>query len=195
MQKLMFKDKLLTQLVNVFRQYGYEGATLARISATTGLGRASLYHHFPKGKEEMASAALNLVNTWLEESIITPLRQESEPIERLRDMSKNLYEFYSCGQQTCLFTMFALGESKDLFQAQIQKALNVWIDTLAQVLIDAGLPPECARHRAEDAILQIQGALILGQGLDETGAFERVIKRLPEQLLNGTEPFSHGISP
>jgi hypothetical protein len=57
--------------------------------------------------------------------------------------------------------------------------LNVWIDTLAQVLIDAGLPPEYARHRAEDAILQIQGALILGQGLDETGAFERVIKRLP----------------
>jgi AcrR family transcriptional regulator len=85
------------------------------------LGRASLYHHFPKGKEEMAASALNLVNTWLEESILTPLRQESEPIERLRDLSKNLYEFYNCGQQTCLFTMFALGESKDLFQLKFRK--------------------------------------------------------------------------
>ncbi|TGQ06111.1 helix-turn-helix domain-containing protein, partial [Mesorhizobium sp. M00.F.Ca.ET.217.01.1.1] len=40
----------------VFREHGYEGASLALIGAATGLGKGSLYHFFPGGKEEMARA-------------------------------------------------------------------------------------------------------------------------------------------
>lgn len=54
----MSKEEVIAQLTKVFRQYGYEGATLARLSEATGLGKASLYHHFPKGKEEMAAVVL-----------------------------------------------------------------------------------------------------------------------------------------
>ncbi|NJR74520.1 MAG: helix-turn-helix transcriptional regulator, partial [Scytonema sp. CRU_2_7] len=52
------KEKVIVQLTKVFRQYGYEGATLARLSEATGLGKASLSSPFPKGKEEMAAAVL-----------------------------------------------------------------------------------------------------------------------------------------
>ena len=55
----MTREEAIAQLSKVFRQYGYEGATLARLSAATGLRKASLYHHFPKGKEKMAAAVLN----------------------------------------------------------------------------------------------------------------------------------------
>jgi len=46
--------QLTDALTDVFRTYGYEGATLSRISEATGLQRASLYHRFPGGKEAMA---------------------------------------------------------------------------------------------------------------------------------------------
>ncbi len=180
----MPKDEVLAQLAKVFRQYGYEGATLARLSEATGLGKASLYHHFPKGKEEMAAAVLNQMKHWFEERILTPLRDGGAPADRIRTMSKNVDELYNRGQQTCLLSVLALGESKDLFHTQIRFALNIWLDTLAKVLVEEGLDPECARQRAEDAILQIQGALVLARGLDDTAPFERVIKRLPEELLS-----------
>lgn len=37
----MSKDKAIPQLLKVFRQYGCEGATLARLSEATGLGNIS----------------------------------------------------------------------------------------------------------------------------------------------------------
>ncbi len=179
----MTRDEAIAQLLKVFQQYGYEGATLARLSAATGLGKASLYHHFPKGKEEMATAVLDLVNHWMAENILAPLQDNGEPVAKIRLMSKKVDEFYNRGEQACLLAVLALGESQDLFHAQIQQALNTWIDTLAKVLIDAGLQPEEARHRAEDAILQIQGSLILARGLNDTAPFGRILQRLPEELL------------
>ena len=51
-------------LANTFRLHGFEGASLSVISAETGLGKGSLYNFFPGGKEEMARAVLDEVNTW-----------------------------------------------------------------------------------------------------------------------------------
>jgi AcrR family transcriptional regulator len=44
-------------LLKLFRQFGYDGVTLSKISQATGLGKASLYHYFPGGKAEMAEVA------------------------------------------------------------------------------------------------------------------------------------------
>ena len=62
----MDRSEAVQKLVMVFRQHGYEGATLSKISEATGLGRASLYHHFPGGKQEMARAVLESVAAWFE---------------------------------------------------------------------------------------------------------------------------------
>jgi AcrR family transcriptional regulator len=179
----MSKEEAIAQLLKVFRQYGYEGATLARLSKATGLGKASLYHHFPNGKEEMAAAVLNYIDDWTATKILAPLQGSSAPVDRIRAMCKSVDEFYHRGQQACLFAVLSLGDARDLFHAHIKQALQVWIDALAQVLIEAGIERSLARQRAEDAILQIQGALVLVRGLDDTAPFERVLQRLPNDLL------------
>ena len=180
----MSKDTAIPQLLRVFRQYGYEGATLAKLSEATGLGRASLYHHFPKGKQEMAASVLDYLNQGLQQNVLAPLHSDHPPVERIRAMNKNIDKFYHQGEQSCLLALLSVGEAHDLFQSQIQQALNLWIDSLAQVAIEAGVNSKTARHRAEDAVLQIQGALVLARGLNNTAIFERVLKSLPEMLLN-----------
>ena len=57
----MSKEEVITKLVPVFRRYGYEGATVSRLSEATGLKKASLYYHFQGGKEQMAEAVLGLI--------------------------------------------------------------------------------------------------------------------------------------
>ncbi|MEP7000146.1 MAG: helix-turn-helix domain-containing protein, partial [bacterium] len=41
------KDEVLDRLLDTFRDRGYEGASLAELSAATGLMKSSLYHYFP----------------------------------------------------------------------------------------------------------------------------------------------------
>lgn len=175
---------MVRQLVPVFLRYGYEGATLSLISKATGLGRASLYHHFPGGKEKMAEAVLSYLVADFDATVLAPLRRGKEPVERLTAMSESLCQFYDNGRAGCILAVFSFGEGQTLFQAQVQLAMNTWLGLLAGALVEAGLDEQLARHRAEEAVVQIQGALVLTRILDSTEPFERVLRHLPAQLLS-----------
>ncbi len=180
----MSREEITTSLVEVFRRYGYEGTTLARLSQATGLNKASLYYYFPKGKEEMAEAALDQIDRWLETEILVLLRQSDTPTNRLRSMSRSVEQFFKEGKTSCLWAVFALGDGDNFFHARIHRALTLWIEALAEVITESGIDSVQAREKAEDAILQIQGALMLARSLKNTEPFQRILKRLPDELLN-----------
>ncbi len=179
----MAKAEVIPQLMAVFQQYGYEGASITRFSEATGLKRASLYHYFPKGKEEMADAVLDYITQALKEQLLAPLRSDRPPIDRIRGMNHNVDAFYRQGQQDCLLALLSVGEAHELFHGRVQQALNLWIGSLATVLEDAGITPPTARQRAEEAISLIQGALVLSRGLNNTEIFKRILHQMPEALL------------
>ena len=45
-------------LTALFQEQGFEGTSLSMIAKATGLKRASLYHHFPNGKEQLVGEML-----------------------------------------------------------------------------------------------------------------------------------------
>lgn len=179
----MAKAEVIPQLMTVFQKYGYEGASITRFSEATGLKRASLYHYFPNGKEEMADAVLDYITQALKDQLLAPLRSDRPPLERIRGMNQNVDAFYQQGQQDCLLALLSVGEAHQLFHERVQHALNVWIDGLATVLVEAGITPTTARQRAEEAIALIQGTLVLTRGLNNTETFERILHQIPEALL------------
>ncbi|MEM8637429.1 MAG: TetR/AcrR family transcriptional regulator [Cyanobacteria bacterium P01_G01_bin.54] len=176
------KTDVVPKLVSVFRQYGYEGATLSRISTATGLGRASLYHHFPQGKQGMAAAVLEHISETFRELVLAPLQTQAEPIARLMAMSQGLAQFYDQGRRACFLDIFSLGEAGELFQTRNQRAIQAWIAAIAQVLQEAGLPAAIAEHRAQEAVMQIQGGLIVAR-LGNAAPFLRILAALPQRLL------------
>jgi TetR/AcrR family transcriptional regulator, lmrAB and yxaGH operons repressor len=148
------------------------------------LGKTNLYHYFPDGKTEMAEVALAYVNTWLEDSILESLRSKAKPADKLQKMCEQVNTFFKQGQNSCLWAVLALGQSSDdLFHQQIKWALSHWIAAIAVVLEQSGLEPQLARYRAEDAVLRIQGALVLARGLDDPTPFQRTMQTLPTELL------------
>lgn len=115
----MSKAAVIPQLMAVFQQYGYEGASITRFSEATGLKRASLYHYFPNGKEEMAAAVLDYVAQTLKEQLLSPLYSDRPPIDRIRAMNQNIDIFHQHGQQDCLMALLSIGEAHDLFQGRV----------------------------------------------------------------------------
>ncbi|HYZ15520.1 MAG TPA: helix-turn-helix domain-containing protein, partial [Candidatus Acidoferrum sp.] len=74
------------RLFTVFRDQGYAGASISQIAEATGLGRSSLYHYFPGGKEDMALAVLEHVEASMRERLFSPLRGAGSPTKRLKGM-------------------------------------------------------------------------------------------------------------
>jgi TetR/AcrR family transcriptional regulator, lmrAB and yxaGH operons repressor len=178
----MPKDTYIPCLLQLFRQYGYDGATLTRISEATGLGKASLYHHFPGGKDEMVQAVMDYLERWLGENVLPSLQGEGTTLEKLQRMCDRLSELYEAGRQPCMSATLLLGSARDLFHDRVQARYRAWIDAVAQVLVDAGLDLTTAQQRGEDMVITIQGSLIVAQGLDNPEIFRRSLQQLPQRL-------------
>ena len=180
------EEELITRLGVVFRDVGYEGATLTALSQATGLKKASLYHRFPAGKEQMAREVLESARAWLEENILSQLRGKGTPAARIGNMVKQLDSFYSGGKQACLLNMLSSAHIHEgPFTDQIKQIFEAWIDALSSVLMDAALEPKAARARAERAVILLQGSLVFSRGMGTTRPFREFLTSLPSDLLAG----------
>jgi AcrR family transcriptional regulator len=180
---LLSKDEVIGRLMRVFRTFGYSGATLARISDATGLGKASLYHHFPGGKEDMARATLDRVESTVRTFVVDELRKPGAPAARLARMLANLDDLYCGGRERCILGNLTMSEAREQFQAQLKHVFRLWIDALAELAREAGVAERDAAERAEQAVLEIQGALILSAALQTRQPFRRIVESLPNKLL------------
>lgn len=167
----------------VLRRRGYDGASLTELARATGLGKSSLYHYFPQGKDDMVREVLDRLEQQLRESLFTPLSGSGAPRRRLEAMVDTLDAFYRGGREACVLANLVLGATRRRFHKQLGRIFGEWVDAIAGALVDAGLPSALARTRAEDAVIRIEGALVLAGALDDVAVFGRAIRQLPAELL------------
>ncbi len=179
---LISKDEVLSRLFGVFRSYGYEGATLARISDATGLGRASLYHYFPGGKDEMAREVLAVARGWLSRFVAEPLRTSATPQARIKVMMQNVRAGYDDGDASCVINLLGIGEASDKFRGDLGETLEVWLEGLERLLKDAGVSPARSRRLAVDTVVRVEGALVVSRALGDTSVFTRTMSELEREL-------------
>ncbi len=177
MRTVYEKADVVALVAEVFRELGYEGASLGRITQRTGIGKGSLYHFFPGGKEEMAAEVLTHVDGWFVEHMFRPLERD-EPRAAIAGMWRAADAYFRSGRRICLIGAFALDETRDRFAAPIRQYFARWIDALRGALVRAGAGPAVAGGLAEEAVLGIQGALVLARALGDDSVFSRSLVRL-----------------
>ncbi|WP_395823516.1 TetR/AcrR family transcriptional regulator [Collimonas sp.] len=153
------------------------------MSEATGLCRSSLYYYFPNGKEDMANAALAAVGNWFTRHVMSTLESRDAPALRLQRFSSKLAEHYANGLAPCLMDVFTIGEAGSLFQQHLSNRMRALMSILAAVAEEAGADKLEAAIRAENAVVAIQGSLIVARAVGNNGAFLRVIENLPGNLL------------
>lgn len=178
------RDEIVRKLFDLFRHRGFEGAALSDISEATGLGRSSLYHHFPGGKDEMVAAVADFAHGQIEANILAPLAGEGPLAERVTAMLETASAMYDCGREPCLVAslMVSPGLAPDS-AGKVQAILNDWIAALVHALEGAGIPAAEARRRATAAIIDIQGALLVARASGDTGVFSDAMETARRDLL------------
>jgi AcrR family transcriptional regulator len=181
MRTLNERPDVIPLVAEVFRKFGYGGASLSRITEKTGLGKGSLYHFFPGGKEDMAKAVLEDVDAWFERHVFEPLRSEP-PAIAIDKMWDAVDSYFRSGGRICLVGAFALDETRDRFDDAITGYFSRWIASLRGALVRQGWRPSEAIQTAEDVVLGIQGALVLARATKDETMFARAIARLKARL-------------
>lgn len=179
---LMSRDEVIKRLAGAFRRHGYDGASLVRLSEATGLGKASLYHYFPGGKADMAAAVVDYVRTWIRDTAFAPLHEDGAPEERLNRMILALNDVYSGGHGACFIDLFSISDAESLRRA-MDLMVGEFIDEFAAIAGEAGLDATTARRRGEDAVVAIQGALVVARATNNVEPYRRILAALPARLL------------
>ncbi|MES2740380.1 MAG: TetR/AcrR family transcriptional regulator [Pseudomonadota bacterium] len=173
---------VVPRLAEVFRQHGFEGASLARLCQGSGLGKGSLYHFFPGGKDEMADAVLAHIDAWFGRHVFAPLRGQPGGRAGIDAMFDAVSAYFQSGQKVCIVGLFALGQERDRYGARVQAYFAQWVAALAAALEQDGKSAPRAVSLAEDVVAGIQGALVLSRALARPELFARALADMAARL-------------
>lgn len=176
------EDEFLQKTTALFLGQGFAGTSLSQIAAATGLEKASLYYRYPGGKDEIAMAVASRISQWLTEFVVLPLTMDGVPERQVREVAKQLRALYGDGTTWCGLEVLSLQGGSEAMSAGLKTALTAWINAFTAVARRSGMPTATARQRAEQAIAQIEGSLILSRVLADPKPFQRTMDALPGLL-------------
>lgn len=153
---------LVESLYEVFRNRGYEGATLSQLADVTGLKKSSLYHRFPAGKDDMVKAVVLYVSGQLHQYVIEPILKGEKAPETLFDaMIATIKAVYSDGRKNCLLNVLTLGDANPEIKSLLNEDYNAWLAALIKLGTDTGMDQQEAEARAKHFLVIVQGALVV----------------------------------
>jgi AcrR family transcriptional regulator len=171
------------KLFETFSRFGYDGTSVELLAKASGLKKASLYHRFPGGKKEMASHVLDNMASWITENVSSILNNKDLPTDtRLRKALTALKKLYSGENSNCILRMLSVGSDSAAFQPQIAKCFNMLIDGFTTIAIENGLPKGKARAKAKEAVIEMQGSLVLSRALNDRTIVKNWLAGIPTLL-------------
>lgn len=176
-------DDLIGRLGGVFREMGFHAASLGQLAAAAGLRKASLYHRFPAGKEQMAAEVIAAALGWFEASVFAPLRGEGTPEARLAAVAGALAEFYDSGRRACLLNVMASPHADGPFGQAVRAAFEALVAAFAGFARDVGHDAPEAQARAERVVMLLHGSLVMARGLGTPAPFRAFLDGLPRELI------------
>ncbi len=169
------KEELLTNLFEVFRQCGYDGASMEVLAKASGLRKSSLYHRFPGGKEQMAQEVLQTVSNWIRVNVQEVSRGPLPLEEKLNKVMKHLFELYEGGKKSCILRSMSTESGLEKFGDLIRSSFQDWHDGFKWLAQEFGKEESHADKFAREGILKIQGSLVLGKGMGEPQLFQETL--------------------
>jgi AcrR family transcriptional regulator len=157
------RQRMVHSAALLFREQGYSGTGFRDVIEHSGAPRGSIYHHFPGGKAELASATV----AWAGEVIsrqIERAARDGDPIAVLRGFVAAWREVLESSDFRAGCPIVAVAVEADAGAdpvAAAGEAFARWEDLIAGTLRDAGAARAEARRLATLVVAAIEGAIVL----------------------------------
>jgi TetR/AcrR family transcriptional regulator, lmrAB and yxaGH operons repressor len=165
------RDALVRSAAVLFRRQGYAGTGTNDILALSKAPRGSLYHYFPRGKQQIAAEAVRYAGGLVTETLGSLLSQHG-PASAIRRYGRLLAGWMhdskfrdGCPISTTLLEISP--DSVEVTEAGLE-AFTAWTDMIGHALRSEGVSAARARRLAAAAIAGIEGSLIMSRVTQST---------------------------
>lgn len=185
------KEQLTPRLKNVFIEHGFEGASLARLAIAAGLGKASLYHHFPGGKNEIGGVLVREAVSELQTKVFAQAltttgggarKRRQHAVQALNCVVDGFVDYVEGGRGHCILALFAQEQAPVVDSNNLGELFSTWRTALADRFEDLGHKPKAAAREANDLLNQLYGALVMARTLGEPKLVRQAAKRAKSSL-------------
>jgi len=174
------RASMVRSAASLIRRRGLNATSISDVLADSGAPRGSIYHHFPRGKEQLAGDAIR----WTSERVIAHQRAC-----RATTAAGVLRCFIDMWRQVVLRSDAAAGcvvagTAVDTVAGErglidvVRATFGSWVDLLTEQLEAVGVPTRRASRIALATLAGMEGALILCRAEGNSGPLETVAAEL-----------------
>jgi len=175
------KEEMIEGALKLLAINGLQATSFSDVLELTGAPRGSIYHHFPKGKDQLVSAALKLSETRTNEAIKNLSGKSTVEItEGFLELWRQLLirTHFTAGCSAVAVTVAT--DSKDLLD-NATSIFRSWQKTLTGLFESAGLSHQSATQFATTLIAASEGAVVMSRAEKSIEPFESVAGYLVQQ--------------
>ena len=168
--------------IRLLATQGLQATSFAEVIALTGAPRGSIYHHFPAGKDQLVSAAIDRAGAHALHALDG---QEDTSAEGLTALFLGIWREVLVRSQyragCAVLAVTVATDAQDLLQ-HAGAVFRSWRGELAELFEQAGLSAKAAAQFAATLIAASEGAVALARAEQSLEPFELVADHLLEEV-------------
>ena len=161
------QEKILSATLDLIERQGFHSTGLQQIIKASGAPKGSLYFHFPEGKDQIVSCALQQGSEFINAMINHAFALADTPSQSVRwlfdGLARRLLD--SNYEKGCPVATTALeaGDAHPQVRDACAQAYDLWQDTITRGLCQKGIPEEQAIYEAPLILSLLEGALMMAK--------------------------------
>lgn len=186
-EKSSTRDRMIAATARLLQRQGMAATGLADVLEASAAPRGSLYHHFPRGKDQLAAEAIRLSSARITRTIeaamtgAPSLPAAIHAFAAFYETTLAASDFRDgCPVATTALEAAALGATE--VEAACAEAFAAWQGPIASRLAADGHPPARAAELATLIIAALEGGLLLARAGRSVGPLVTVANQLADLL-------------
>ena len=173
---------MVASAADLLARRGLQATSLSEVLEQSGAPRGSVYHHFPEGKDQLISAALDFAGgraiELLDRKAGTPA---AEVAEWFLHIWREVLVRSNFDAGCAVLAVTVATESPEL-RERAASVFRTWRSRLAELLEQGGLESRDATRFAATLIASSEGAVALSRAEQSLEPFDLVAEQLLEQV-------------
>ncbi|WP_458353299.1 TetR/AcrR family transcriptional regulator [Peribacillus frigoritolerans] len=187
-EKRNSKDILIEAASRLFRIRGYYGVGLKDIIEESGIPKGSLYHYFPKGKEELAIEAIIHTKEFVIDEIKRGFDEIEDPIKAIQSHIFHLSEVFGDSENLLGLPIGTIAAETYTTSEQIrmacQEAMEDWQSIYVKKLLEVDFSEKRAKELSIVINALIEGGILLSLTAKNGEPLQTIAEQIPLLLIN-----------
>jgi TetR/AcrR family transcriptional repressor of lmrAB and yxaGH operons len=176
------RDRMIDGAVRLLAQRGLQATSFADVLELTGAPRGSVYHHFPGGKDQLVSAAVDRAGARALQTLDGKQGASAEELTAVfLGLWRELLVRSQCGAGCAVLAVTVGTDSPELLQ-HARTVFRSWRGQLAELFEQSGLSAKQAAQFAATRVAASEGAVVLSRAEQSLEPFDLVAAQLLDQV-------------